>query len=492
MEATEETNALAVKPEDNDGCQEWSQDAQPPEQCPMSLGADSFPETQQDGVPPDEGQDEGSSRSSIVQNNPARGPLLLTACNCRCAHAGMAPTCLGQPHKEAKNSAVGSAGPASTQCDDEDSLPPAKASIQPPEPSEASLSPQKAVQTLAVAAESSAVPEPGLSNPAAKPDPAKPRDCPPKVSTPTRAPSTGAEPDPLKASTPTKAPSSPGAGTPGVKPIPQVLPGTDAPPTEAPSSPSAGTPSVKPNPQVLPDPAKCTPTEVSSPGAGTPVVKKIPEPLLSTGAQPEPAKCPFLASTPTEAPSSPGAGTPSVKPNPQVLPSSAKFTPTETEVSSPGAGTSSVKPNQEAPGVTGVQATEGQNGSVAPAPAAESKAAPKSPVDAHKGAETPVASITSTSTPTSTPRSRPHQAAVATQDAPGGIDEQQEPSSYPPEQLSVGAIDKRLRRVMAPRANGEYLVSQDFVKMWNDKLVGRDKVRALFEKAAYCPETNLH
>ena len=97
-----------------------------------------------------------------------------------------------------------------------------------------------------------------------------------------------------------------------------------------------------------------------------------------------------------------------------------------------------------------------------------------------------------TSTPTSTPRSRPHQAAVATQDAPGGIDEQQEPSSYPPEQLSVGAIDKRLRRVMAPRANGEYLVSQDFVKMWNDKLVGRDKVRALFEKAAYCPETNLH
>ena len=64
--------------------------------------------------------------------------------------------------------------------------------------------------------------------------------------------------------------------------------------------------------------------------------------------------------------------------------------------------------------------------------------------------------------------------------------------SFPPAVLTEGAIDKRIRRVMTPRANGEYLVSGDFVSMWNDRITGgRDKVRALFEKAAYNPDTRL-
>ena len=63
VEATDETSALPVKTEVEDDLGDWSQDAQPPEPYPMSLDADSFPETQLDGVPPDEGEDEGSSRN---------------------------------------------------------------------------------------------------------------------------------------------------------------------------------------------------------------------------------------------------------------------------------------------------------------------------------------------------------------------------------------------------------------------------------------------
>ncbi|OLQ14672.1 hypothetical protein AK812_SmicGene1172 [Symbiodinium microadriaticum] len=44
--------------------------------------------------------------------------------------------------------------------------------------------------------------------------------------------------------------------------------------------------------------------------------------------------------------------------------------------------------------------------------------------------------------------------------------------SFPPQQLSEGAIDKRLRRVMSPRANGEHLVSGEFVKLWQDRVNG--------------------
>ena len=68
----DETNALPVKTEVENDLGDWSQDAQPPEPYPMSLDADSFPETQPDGVPRDEGQDEGSSRIMvIVRNHPA-------------------------------------------------------------------------------------------------------------------------------------------------------------------------------------------------------------------------------------------------------------------------------------------------------------------------------------------------------------------------------------------------------------------------------------
>ena len=64
------------------------------------------------------------------------------------------------------------------------------------------------------------------------------------------------------------------------------------------------------------------------------------------------------------------------------------------------------------------------------------------------------------------------------------------PKSIPPPILTEKAIDSRLRRIFSPRCNGDFLVSEDFIKMWQDiKGGGRDKIRSLFERSAYSPDT---
>ena len=61
--------------------------------------------------------------------------------------------------------------------------------------------------------------------------------------------------------------------------------------------------------------------------------------------------------------------------------------------------------------------------------------------------------------------------------------------SMPPPPLSPAAADARLRRVMAPRMDGTFLVSNDFVEMYRDKTGGgRDKVLSLFERSGYNPD----
>ena len=216
------------------------------------------------------------------------------------------------------------------------------------------------------------------------------------------------------------------------------------------------------------------PFQAKLPSQPSPLVKPDQEALSSQAS--EPTKIPpspgdvkpdqealsSQASEPTKIPPSPGG----VKPDQEAL---SKAPP------SPGAEERGVKPNQEALSSKAAQAEE-------------SKEHPNSP-------KTPLAS--NGTTPASTPATTPRQAVVATQDAPGDTfqtDQTQahdapEVLSFPPQQLSEGAIDKRLRRVMSPRANGEHLVSGEFVKLWQDRVNGRDKIRALFEKAAYCPET---
>ena len=44
-----------------------------------------------------------------------------------------------------------------------------------------------------------------------------------------------------------------------------------------------------------------------------------------------------------------------------------------------------------------------------------------------------------------------------------------------------------MRRIFTPRADGSYLVAEDFVKQWADKSPGggRDRLMGLFEKTAY-------
>ena len=61
------------------------------------------------------------------------------------------------------------------------------------------------------------------------------------------------------------------------------------------------------------------------------------------------------------------------------------------------------------------------------------------------------------------------------------------PEKEPPPQLSKGAMDKRLRRVMAPRVDGSYQVPEAVILQWKNKDSKKD-VELLFEKSAYDPE----
>ena len=63
-----------------------------------------------------------------------------------------------------------------------------------------------------------------------------------------------------------------------------------------------------------------------------------------------------------------------------------------------------------------------------------------------------------------------------------------EPSELPPpKQLSYSAVDKRLRRIMTPRANGDLKVPQQVVDQWKNKNT-RPKVMSMFEKSGYQPD----
>ena len=61
------------------------------------------------------------------------------------------------------------------------------------------------------------------------------------------------------------------------------------------------------------------------------------------------------------------------------------------------------------------------------------------------------------------------------------------PEQGPPPKLSAGAIDKRLRRIMAPRTNGTHKVPDEVLRQWKD-LDQRGQVRNAFEKVGYKPD----
>ena len=63
-----------------------------------------------------------------------------------------------------------------------------------------------------------------------------------------------------------------------------------------------------------------------------------------------------------------------------------------------------------------------------------------------------------------------------------------ESSELPPsQQLSYSAVDKRLRRIMTPRANGDLKVPQQVIDQWKNKNT-RPDVMSLFEKSGYQPD----
>ena len=62
------------------------------------------------------------------------------------------------------------------------------------------------------------------------------------------------------------------------------------------------------------------------------------------------------------------------------------------------------------------------------------------------------------------------------------------PTHAPGLSLSKDAIDKRLRRVFTPRADGTYQVSDEFVKQYTAKGASREALLVMFEKCDYKPD----
>lgn len=60
----------------------------------------------------------------------------------------------------------------------------------------------------------------------------------------------------------------------------------------------------------------------------------------------------------------------------------------------------------------------------------------------------------------------------------------EDPNFPPPHQLSPGAIDKRLRRVMAQRVDGSYKVPNSILDRYRDRQT-RDEIVNMFEKVGY-------
>lgn len=62
------------------------------------------------------------------------------------------------------------------------------------------------------------------------------------------------------------------------------------------------------------------------------------------------------------------------------------------------------------------------------------------------------------------------------------------PTEAPGMSLSKDAIDKRLRRVFTPRADGTFQVSEEFVKQYMAKGASREALLVMFEKCDYKPD----
>ena len=62
------------------------------------------------------------------------------------------------------------------------------------------------------------------------------------------------------------------------------------------------------------------------------------------------------------------------------------------------------------------------------------------------------------------------------------------PEQVPGDSLTREAVNKRLQRIFKPRADGSFLVSEDWVKKWQSKGSDRDQLLLMFEKCDYDPD----
>ena len=79
---------------------------------------------------------------------------------------------------------------------------------------------------------------------------------------------------------------------------------------------------------------------------------------------------------------------------------------------------------------------------------------------------------------------------IAVEDSPDQAKDEEVlvPAVAPPQPLSKGAVDKRLRRIVAPRVDGSYIVPDEIVQKFRDRST-RKEVELLFEKSGYHPES---
>lgn len=64
------------------------------------------------------------------------------------------------------------------------------------------------------------------------------------------------------------------------------------------------------------------------------------------------------------------------------------------------------------------------------------------------------------------------------------------PTQRPGQELSQGAIYKRMNRIFTARSDGTYVVDGEFVKKWKN-LETRRELNVLFEKCDYDPDASL-
>ena len=85
-----------------------------------------------------------------------------------------------------------------------------------------------------------------------------------------------------------------------------------------------------------------------------------------------------------------------------------------------------------------------------------------------------------------TPKSRTAKRSL---EKPGRIPEGYEDAPTPPAKLSTGAIDRRLRRIVTPKSNGDFKVPDEIVRQFKGDKEERDKLFAAFEKVGYRPDS---